>query len=140
MIWSISVIEIGGIIINKRILESNYGKDLVNLYLIVGCYSNNKRLYLGIETEEELVNDITINLTDIDLYFKDAVFLNSDLSNELKDILKKNGILGEYYCTQQYNMGQYDCYMINLEKLKEYDPEGYNDFEKFNMLEDDYHV
>ena len=140
MILNIQDTEIGGIIIDKKILESNYKGILGNLYLTVGCYSNNSRLYIGIETDEGLADDVTINLTDADLYFKDAVFLNSNLTEGLKDVLKKNGILGEYYYTQQYNMGQYDCYTINLDKLKEYDPKGYSEFERYNNLEDDYSV
>ena len=97
-------------------------------------------MYIGLETDEGLVDDVTINLSDVDLYFKDAVFLNTNLTERLKDVLKKNKILGDYYYTQQYNMGQYDCYTVNLDKLKEFDSKGYSEFEKYNCLEDDYDI
>ena len=35
-----------------------------NLYLTVGTYFDNGRIYLGLETEDELYADITINLSD----------------------------------------------------------------------------
>ena len=44
-------------------LIGNYKGD--NLYLTIASYQNNNRIYIGVETEEELYADVTINLSDM---------------------------------------------------------------------------
>ena len=58
---------------------------------------------------------------------EDTIFVNGDLSKEVKDQLKKYEILSDYLYSVNYNLGTYDCYSINLEKLKYYDPKGFED-------------
>ena len=96
----------------------------------IARYQNNNRLYLGLSMEDDYFSDITINLPDLLLPADDFVFVSGDLTKEVKDQLKDYGILSEYLYTADYNMGHYDCYSINLEKLKHYDPDG---FEKANL-------
>lgn len=80
------------------------------------------------DTDEEPFNDITINLPGYSLYERDNVFINGDMSTEVKNQLIEYGILAEYLYTVPYNMGKYDCYRVDLEKLKYYDPDGYEKY------------
>ena len=109
-----------------------------DLYLVVASYQNNNRIYLAVETEKDgLYADITINLSDMLLPDKDYIFVNGDMSKELRSFLEEKGIIGETYTTVPYNMGEYDMAKINLDLIKEYDPEGY---EKYYLKNDDYEI
>ena len=99
----------------------------------MGRYQNNNRLYLGLETEDELFSDITINLPEYPLT-DDTIFVSGDMTKEVKQQIEKCGILSNYLYSVQYNMGNYDCYSISLEKLKYYDPKG---FEKIGLKLDE---
>lgn len=111
-----------------------------NFYLMVSSYRDNKRLFLGIETDKDFWDDITINLPDVDSYLENAVFINSSLSKDTMNQLKKAGIIEDYIYTQPYNMGSYDCCLVNFEKIKEYDPKGFKEFENYKNLGDDLDV
>ena len=93
----------------------------------IGRYQYNNRLYLGLETEEELFSDITINLPEYSLVEDSTIFVSGDMTKEVKNQLEKCGILSNYLYSVDYNMGNYDCYSINLDKLKHYDPVGFED-------------
>ena len=58
------------------------------------------------------------------------------LSKELRKFLEDKGIIGETLETYQYNMGRYDMAKIDLDLIKEYDPEGFKHIEK-NKSKDD---
>lgn len=111
-----------------------------DLYLQVASYSNNKRIYLGLTTEEENYADITINLTDMILPDKDYIFLSDDLSNDLREFLKDKNIIGETVYMQPYNMGNYECVPVNLELIKELNPEDYKKYEKYFVSENEFEV
>ena len=101
-----------------------------DLYLFVGNYANNKRLYLGLITDEdEDYADITINLSDIGLA-ESYVYLSGDLSSELKQFLIDNKIISDTIVMMKYNMGEYPMVKWNKEKVKELDSEGYNQYLK----------
>lgn len=119
-------------------MKKSIGKfDNQELYLVVASYQNNNRIYLAVETEEEgLYADITINLSDMLLPGKNYIFVSSDMSKELRKFLEDKGIIGETLETYQYNMGRYDMAKIDLELIKEYDPEGFKQIEK-NKSKDD---
>lgn len=119
---------LGGINIEKQKIKiTAYGENY-DCYLKIGEYKCNHRLYLGLNTDEESFNDITINLPEYSLYERDNVFINGDMSTEVKNQLNEYGILAEYLYTVKYNMGKYDCYRVDLEKLKHYDPDGYEKY------------
>ena len=101
-----------------------------DLYLQIASYQNNKRIYLAVETEEELYADITINLSDMLIPDDDYIFVNSDMTTELRNFLEKKKIIGDTIETYQYNMGRYDMVEVDFDLLKEYDPEGFNEFSK----------
>jgi len=119
-------------------LIGNYKGD--NLYLIISSYKNNGRIYLGVETEEELYDDITINLLDKQLYSNDTVFINGNMTNDMRRFLEKNGIIGETIDVVQYNMGRYDLVKVDFDKLKQYDPYGFKQYEKYKKSLEDYEL
>ena len=101
-------------------------KEKYDCYLNIDRYQYNNRLYLGLETDEELFCDITINLPELSLDGDGTIFLNDDLPREVREQLEKNGILSNYLYSVNYNYGRYDCYSVNLDKLKYYDPIGFD--------------
>ena len=101
-----------------------------NLYLTIASYRNNNRIYLAVETEEDLYADITINLSDMLIPDDNYIFVNGDMTKELRSFLEKNKIIGETIETYQYNMGRYDMVEVDFDLLKKYDPEGFNEFSK----------
>jgi hypothetical protein len=103
-----------------------------NLYLKIASYQNNNRIYIGVETEEELYADVTINLSDMMLLDDDYIFVNSDMTRDLRNFLEEKQIIGETFTTIQYNMGRYDIAKVDFDILKEYDPKGFNEYEKVN--------
>ncbi len=119
-------------------MKKSIGKfDNQELFLVVASYQNNNRIYLAVETKEEgLYADITINLSDMLLPGKNYIFVSSDMSKELRKFLEDKGIIGETLETYQYNMGRYDMAKIDLDLIKEYDPEGFKQIEK-NKSKDD---
>ena len=111
-------------------LIGNYKGD--NLYLTIASYQNNNRIYIGVETEEELYADVTINLSDMMLLDDDYIFVNGDMTRDLRNFLEEKEIIGETFTTIQYNMSRYDMAKVDFDILKEYDPKGFNEFEKYN--------
>jgi len=101
-----------------------------NLYLTVASYQNNKRIYVGVDTEEESYADLTINLTDLMIPDEDYIFVNGDMTRDLRNFLEEKGIISESIETYQYNMGKYDMVQVDFDLLKQYDPDGFKDFEK----------
>lgn len=101
-----------------------------NLYLTIASYRNNNRIYLAVETEEDLYADITINLSDMMIPDDNYIFVNDDMTKELRTFLEKNKIIGETIEKYQYNMGRYDMVEVDFDLLKEYDPEGFKDYNK----------
>ena len=108
-----------------------------NLYLTIASYRNNNRIYIGIETDEELYANVTINLPDMMLPDDDYIFVNGDMTRELKKFLEEKQIIGETLTTIQYNTGKYDIAKIDFNILKEYDPKGVNEYYKFLKLENE---
>ena len=56
-----------------------------------------------------------------------TIFVSGDMTKEVKEQLEKTGILSQFLYSVNYNMGNYDCYSVDLEKLKYYDPIGFED-------------
>ena len=97
------------------------------LYVRIAKYSNNKRIYIGLETKEEPYADLTINLADMMIPSREYVFLSGDISEELKDFLKEKGLILDTFGTFQYNYGRYDMVEISFDKLKELNPKEFKE-------------
>lgn len=100
------------------------------LYLTVGRYRNNDSMYLGLITDEdEDYSDITINISDTKI--KDNIaYLTNDMSKELKDFLREKELISESILFMKHNLGEYEMVYVDLNKVKEYDPKGYENFFK----------
>lgn len=103
--------------------------DGEEIYLIVSRYANERIGILANSTSGEPYSGITINLPDKEILNYNEVFINSDCkSSGLENKLMEIGIIKNIVQEVQYNYGRYDLVRIDLEKLKEYDPIG---FEKY---------
>lgn len=111
-------------------LIGNYEGD--NLYLTIASYQNNNRIYICVETEEELYADVTINLTDMMLPNNEYIFVNGDMTSDLRNFLEEKQIIGETFTTFQYNMGRYDIAKVDFNILKQYDSKGFKEYTKYN--------
>lgn len=106
---------------NKKFLKLNEK----NIQLKILNYATNGRLAILLYTDDDnYYGDLTINLSDFMVMDFAEGFLNDDLNNELVDSLKKEKIIEESYGKRKYNWGQYEFVKFNLDKLKEFDPEG----------------
>ncbi|MCI9286434.1 MAG: DUF4313 domain-containing protein [Clostridia bacterium] len=105
-----------------------FGKE--KLFLQVTQYINNGNLAILAYTEEEPYGDITTNLSehwvDEDEGFIDGLTKDSGLEEKLIE----EGIIKEITSTVNYNMGKYDLAVFDMEKLKEYDPKGIEEYKK----------
>ena len=109
--------------------------------LRVNKYVNNDRLALYLLINSDWYSDVTINLPDMLLLNEDEGFINGDINSinpkgeNIIDTLKTLGIIAESYGLIKYNYGTYEHVKFNLEKIKEYDPVGVEDYLYKNTLE-----
>lgn len=102
--------------------------DGQELFFSIGTYSNN-RLAITCDTIEEPYSDITINLPNAFIDMINEAYLDPIVKDVgLQNALLEAGIIEKVISSDKYNMGTYDFVKFNFEKLKEYDPKG---FEKF---------
>lgn len=101
------------------------------LFLTVTQYSCNNRLAILLETKDDLYCDLTINLTDTFPLDMNQAYI-SDISRTcgLEKALLDAGIIKEIICKEKYNYGTYDCVSFDMNKLKEYDPVGVDNYYK----------
>lgn len=107
------------------------------IFLEVSTYELNNRLAILAWTKEGLFSDITKNLPDL-LADGDTAFI-SDMarSSGLESKLEKLGIIKYTLGLLPYNYGVYDTAVFDMEKLKEYDPEGVARFEEIQKEEEE---
>ena len=103
---------------NKKGFMKNVSGE--ELYFTMGKYTNNDRLYIGLETVDEQYCDITINLPEAETPSQESVFLSNDIPQEVHDKLIKEGMISDVLWQEQYNMGTYDMVQIFPESFKEY--------------------
>lgn len=99
------------------------------LYLKVSQYKRNWDLAILAYTKDDFYGDITINLPGMFLR-TDEGFINSITKDSgLEKVLLKKGIIKEIIGSFKYNYGTYDKVVFDLEKLKEYDAKGVEEYE-----------
>lgn len=111
----------------RKILQFKDNK----LFLKVSQYRNNMNLAIIAYTEEDLYGDITINLPGMWVEENEGFINSYTKSAGLEKILVNKGIIKEVQGTCKYNYGEYDLVTFDIEKLKEYDPEGVEKYENF---------
>lgn len=90
------------------------------LYLKTANYTNNGRIYLGLDDVEGFsYGDITINLSDFMIENDDIVFIDSMIDDYLFNELEKVGLL-TYLDTMQYNFGRYRKCLLDRKIMNEY--------------------
>lgn len=100
------------------------------LFLEITQYVNNGSLAILAYTKEDIYGDITINLPGFSVDEGEG-FINSITKDSgLEQKLIKEGIIKEVITTVQYNMGKYDLVAFDIDKLKEYDPIGIEEYKK----------
>lgn len=121
---------------NKKI-ETPFGDASIS----VTSYQNNNRLAVILNYGNDEMDVLTINLPDYVVQSFDCAFIDGDINNEFNgvniiDTLKDKGIIEESYGFYNYNLGKYECVKFNLEKLKEYDPNGVKEYlDKYEIKE-----
>ncbi len=103
--------------------------DNQDMYLQVCNYTNNKRLYMGLVTEEEPYSDITINLPDVGIS-EGYVYLSNDIDDNLKQFLIDNKVISDTIVYMKYNYGEYRMVKWNKDTVKRLDPNGYEMYQK----------
>lgn len=101
-----------------------------NLFIEVTQYQSNGNLAILAYTEEELYGDITINLPGFSIYEDEGIINAITKDSGLEKKLIREGIIKEVITTVKYNMGKYDLVAFDMEKLKEYDPEGIEKYQQ----------
>lgn len=101
--------------------------------LKVGSYRNNDRLYIEVimASDGEPFGNITINLSDLPIRNNDEGFLDDITNSNMFDIIpvmKELGIIKKSYGKRKYNYGSYEYVKFDLEKLKEYDKDGVENY------------
>lgn len=116
----------------EKKISTPFGKKILKVY----DYEYNSRLAILIYNPDgELWSDLTINLPEFFIADMDEGFINGDLNFinrkgvTMVDALKELGIIKESYGLRSYNMGKYEYVKFDLEKLKEYDPDGVKNFQ-----------
>lgn len=103
-----------------------------NIYINVITYPDNDRLCIISFKDEhckEFYNDITYNLPNRIIKNFDESFINSiHRKSGLENELIKQGIIKKVIKSVNYNGQKYDLVKFNIDKLKEYDPIGVEDF------------
>ena len=100
--------------------EENY-----SLFLFKSEYRNNGRLYLGFECygddykSYDFYDDLTINLSDMQVESDDIIFINSYITDKILQQLENRNII-EYIDIVKYNLGKYMKYKVNRDILNEY--------------------
>lgn len=113
------------------------GEEIVSLE--VGSYAYGDRLYIGMtchgEDGPEPFADMTVNITAYSLEPNEA-FISGDISKDLLRFIKENKLGKVLPYTVQSGYGRYAVVAFDLDKLKEFDPKGIDEFKRnHNILE-----
>ena len=114
----------------EECLVKNFKFKDYELFFEIGTYTYNNRLAVLCHTEDEPFSDITINLPEIHLNSIDEACIDPMCKDcGLYQALIDNGVINEVIREKvPYNMGKYDLVRFDMNKLKEFDPKGYEEY------------
>lgn len=118
----------------KKILKFK-GEEL---FFKISQYRDNGNLAVLAYTKEEPYGNITINLSGYWLEDDEGFIAPIIKDFGLEDKLIKKGIIKEIKSTVKYNMGEYDWAVFDMEKLKEYDSVGMEEYKKLVEKEEEF--
>lgn len=102
------------------------------LFFEINSYQSNNRLAVFCYTKDEPFSDVTVNLPNTYISSYDEGFIdpiNKDVG--LYQSLIDKGIIKEVIKENvTYNMEQYSLVKFDMDKLKEYDPKGFEEYIK----------
>ncbi len=111
------------------------GEEKVSLE--VGSYAYGDRLYIGVichsEDGPEPFSDMTVNLPAYSLEPNEA-FINGDISKDLLAFIKENKLGKVLPYKLQSGYGRYSVVAFNLDKLREFDAKGVDEFTKIHDI------
>lgn len=112
-------------------ISTPYGEK----FLRVCNYDSNSRIAIMLYDKDECYyDDLTINLPNFFISDIDEGYINGDINftdekgYNIVNTLKKLKIIKESYGFRSYNLGKYEYVKFDLEKLKEYDSKGIQNF------------
>lgn len=114
---------------DRKIIEFNQGRAILE----VDCYIKTGRLSIDahlIDSDEDF-GSITIDLPYLFIKDYDEGFIDNIANSDLFDLIpkmKELGIIEKSYGIKKYNCGTYEYVKFNIEKLKEYDKEGVENY------------
>lgn len=110
---------------NEEVQRKSIKYDGENLVLQVYNYWTNNCLYVGVFTDDgEPYADVTVNLGNRPSMDPKYAYLSGNISSELAEVLKKNKVFKDLNHPVQYNYGVYRMIELNMDTLREFDPEG----------------
>ena len=122
----------------KVVFSRESGQETVSLE--VGCYIYGKRLFIRMishdEDGTEPFADMTVNIPEYPLAMNEA-FINGDISEELLTFICTNGLGKKLPYTVQSGYRRYAAVAFDLDRLKEFDPEGVAKFMKLRGEQDE---
>lgn len=100
------------------------------VFLKIGAYAYSDRLAILSNTVDGIYSNVTVNLPELYLDSINEAFIDSMCKDcGLYQALIDNGIIKEVIKEKvPYNMGRYDLVKFDMDKLREYDPKGYETF------------
>lgn len=112
-----------------------FGEETVSLE--VGSYAYDNRLYIGVichgEDGPESFADMTVNIPAYSLDPNEA-FINGDISRDLLAFIKENKLGKVLPYKAQSGYGRYSAVAFNLDKLREFDAKGVDEFKKIHGI------
>ena len=112
-----------------------FGEETVSLH--VDSYVHGKGLYIGMtnygEDGPEPFTDMTVNIPGYSLEPNEA-FISGNISKNLLEFIKENKLGKKQPYTVKSGYGNYAVVAFDLDKLKEFDPKGIEEFKKLHDI------
>jgi len=111
------------------------GDEIVSLH--VDSYVSGKGIYIGMtsygEDGPEPFADMTVNIPGYSLEPNEA-FISGNISKDLLKFIKENKLGKKLPYTVKSGYGNYSVVAFDLDKLKEFDPKGIDEFKKLHDI------
>ena len=121
----------------KKIVPFKWELGEEKVSLEVGSYAYGDRLYIGVichsEDGPEPFSDMTVNPPAYSLEPNEA-FINGDISKDLLAFIKENKLGKVLPYKVQSGYGRYSVVAFNLDKLREFDAKGVDEFKKIHDI------
>lgn len=112
-----------------------FGEETVSLH--VDSYVHGKGLYIGMtnygEDGPEPFTDMTVNIPGYSLEQNEAI-ISEDISRDLLKFIQENKLGQQLPYTVTSGFCRYAVVAFDLEKLKEFDPKGVDEFKKLHDI------